>query len=533
MADFYYQRGDVPCALNDEKFKVIYQNETVVTTGLNLFYNEHTITQVLEGDHSVTVLGYVYKQNGDIQSYLAELLRNFTDDRIAEVKKELLGQYLVIMSHEDNIYLFSDFLQTRTIFYDTDRKMASSSFAALGATCTDEYKAFEYLAMRHCIYPSWLGNTTIDKRIRKVRSYEYLKINKATGEMESPKLQFAIDNSKIASFKEAKSYTLSLLRNVIRHPDYQNKVIGSTITGGFDSRLVTSLVNEYYSNVTLRVATLKGENSLDYKIATQVVKTMGLPLKVYETDLDTQKDAFYDLTDGLTPRENGLMMQFLQHVGEYDLGFGGAFGTELYTSIDFDAVDQLVTDFSNKARAAVKADDPYYKAFEKALRDEFENINTCFVLKEQNIKDTMRIFRLMITGFFSSQVMAAYNIYGRQFEMFGTFPVIEAGLRIPYEYMGSRTTFGRFYMVPKALVEQLNPKVSKIDTTHFCPMRPLSVGSFASYVLGKFKQKSYYKNMAKAQAGKNITLSYDSDRIKYTSNYWFEGFKQKYLTPKQ
>lgn len=529
MADFYYQFGDVPCTLNDEKFKVLYQNETIVATGLNLFYNESTITQVLEGDHSITVLGYVYRLNGDVESYLAGLLRDFTPDKVAEAKKELLGQYMVIITLGDDIYFFSDFLQTRTIFYDVDRKLASSSFAALGATCTDEYKAFEYLAMRHCIYPSWLGNTTIDKRIRRVRSYEYLKINKVSGKMETSKLRFTINNSKIASFKDAKSHTLSLLRSVIRHPDYQNKVIGSTITGGFDSRLVTSLVNEYYSNVTLRVGTLKDEISLDYKIASQVVKTMGLPLNVYETDLEIQKESFYDLTDGLTPRENGMMMEFLQHVGDYDLGFGGAFGTELYTSIEYDAIDQLVADFSHKVRGAVKADEAYYAAFVKALYDEFENINTCFVLKEQNLKDTMRVFRLMVTGFFSSQVMAAYNIRGRQFEMFGTFPVIESGLRIPYEYMGSRTTFGRFYMVPKALVEYLNPKVSKIDTTHFCPMRPLSVGSFASYVLGKFKQKSYYKNMAKAQAGKNITLSYSSDHIQYTSNYWFEGFMQKYL----
>lgn len=87
MADFYYQFGDVPCTLNDEKFKVLYQNETIVATGLNLFYNESTITQVLEGDHSITVLGYVYRLNGDVESYLAGLLRDFTPDKVAEAKK--------------------------------------------------------------------------------------------------------------------------------------------------------------------------------------------------------------------------------------------------------------------------------------------------------------------------------------------------------------------------------------------------------------------------------------------------------------
>jgi len=529
MADFYYQFSDLPYTFSDEKFKVLYQNQITLTEKFKLFYNDHTILQVSEGDDTLTVLGYVYKLNGDIESFLMELLHNPTDEKIVEAKKELLGQYMVIISKGEDVYLFSDFLQTRNIFYDTDSKVVSSSFASMGAMCTDEYKAFEFLAMRHCIYPAWLGNTTIDQRIKKVRAYEYMRINKTSGDIKVTGIRYTIDNSKIGSFKETKSYTLSLLRNVIRHPASRNKKIASTITGGFDSRLVTSLVNEYYPNITLRTGTLKGETSLDYDISTQIVKLLSLPLQVYETDLNAQKESFYYLTDGLTPRENGLMTEFLQHVDNYDLGFGGAFGTELYTSVEFETIDQLVVAFLSKVRAAIKADDIYFKQFEEALYKELKEIEHYFILKESNIKDTMRIFRLMNTGFFSSQVTSAYNIRGNQFEVFGTFPVIEGGLKIPYKFMGSKMTFGRFYMIPKAIVESINPKVSKINTAHFCPMRPLSIASFVPYVLGKFKQRSYYKNKAKAQAGKIDTLSYTSNHIKYVSNYWFEGFKQKYL----
>lgn len=528
MADFYYSFESSSQERNIPKFKE-YDSLLNIASGFDIFYNANTTTHVTEGKNSVTILGYVYKLKSDVEAYLSDLLLNFKEDRIAEAKKELLGQYTAIIYKDGQIYLFSDFLQTRGIFYNTESKSICSSFASLGAEPTDEYKAFEFLAMRHCIYPVWLGNTTIDDKIKRLRAFEYLKVDEKTGKLNVEGIQITIDNRKIESLKEIKTFTLSLLRDAIHHPAIQHKKIGSTVTGGFDSRFVTSLAKEYYPDLNLRISIFKGEKSLDFIIASEVAKALSLPLNIYETDLEKQKGGFYDLTDGLTPRENSIMMDLFQHTTDYDLGFGGAYGTELYTTAEFETKEEWINAFLDKAKHAVKAIPEYYERFEQTLYSDLEAVEKHYLLKEYNPKDLMRIFRLLNTGFFSSQVVATYNIHGLQYELFGTYPVIEAGLRIPYRYLGSKLTFGRFYMIPKALVGQINPKVSKIITTHFCPMCPLSAFSLVSYVSGKLKGKQYYKNLAKTQAGKEQKLTYQTDNIQYTSNYWFEGFMLKYL----
>ncbi|NDV82692.1 asparagine synthase-related protein [Bacteroides sp. 51] len=529
MADFYYSFDNSSQERYIPKFKE-YDSLLNVASGFDIFYNAKTTTHITEGEDSITILGYVYKLKSGIEAYLSDLLLNFKEERIAEAKKELLGQYTAIIYKGGKIYLFSDFLQTRCIFYSIADKSVCSSFASLGAVPTDEYKAFEFLAMRHCIYPVWLGNTTIDDKIKRLRAFEYLKIDEKTGELSVEGIQVTIDNRKVDSLKEIKALTLSLLRDAIHHPAIQHKKIGSTITGGFDSRFVTSLAKEYYPDLNLRISTFKGEKSLDFTIATEVAKALSLPLKIYETDLEKQKGDFYDLSDGLTPRENSIMMELFQHTTDYDLGFGGAYGTELYTTAEFETKEEWVNAFLDKVKHAVKAPSEYYKRFEQSLYSDLEAVEKHYLLKEHNPKDLMRIFRLLVTGFFSSQVVATYNIHGLQYELFGTYPVIETGLKIPYKYLGSKLTFGRFYMIPKALVATINPKVSKINTTHFCPMCPLSVFSLIPYVSGKLKGKQYYKNLAKTQAGKEERLTYHSDNIQYTSNYWFEGFMLKYLS---
>lgn len=531
MSDFYYKyKGK---GIEIPKFNDIYSLKIAIKHDFVIYYNEKTIMHFEEGGDSITILGYVFTLKDEISKYAIDILTHFDEHNIPELKKNLLGQYTVIIVKRNMIYLFSDFLQTRNIFYNIENQSVSSSFLVVRETesnkINENYKAFEYLAMRHCLYPVWIGEETIDHRIKRLCAYQYLKINTETGAIEKEELQYEINNAKITSLKEIQQYTLLTLRKAIQHSTYQNANIDATITGGFDSRLITSLVKEYYPNTNLRIATWRSTDSLDYQIATKVAKALSSPLKVYKTDPEMQKKYFYRITDGLSPKENAVMTQLFLHTNECTLGFGGAFGTELYLSSSYNNSDELITDYVQKAQLYVKANNDYYKRFRHTLHKEFENIHQHYIFKEKNLKDDIRIFQLLITGSFSAPFISAFNIHGKQFEVFGAYPVIEAGLRIPYIFLGGgKWTFGRFYMIPKRIMESINKKVSRIDTTHFCPMRPLSIYTIVPYVLGRKRSKKYYEKLVKTQAD-IPSINLDTENFHYTSNEWFEGFKQTYF----
>ncbi len=527
MADFYYKSNISDISVI--KFDKLYSNKCYITNDLCVFYNDHTIIQVKQGNDSVTLLGYAYASGQTTEQYLSDLLLNFTEKQIAEIKKQLLGQYTIIIQKGKILYFFSDFLQTRNIYYSENEISVCSSFGVLHAhqkTEINMYKAFEFLAMRHCLYPVCLGNTTLNNQIKRLRAYEYLKIHTDSNTLQVAELLFFIDNSKIESKHEISELTLITLQHAIYHPDLKNKTVSTTITGGFDSRLVTTLTLKYYQDTNLRISTQKDIYSLDRAIAQKVATVLSLPLKIYETDPQKQAKDFYSLTDGLAPRENLTMIQLFQSRDRGTLEFGGAFGTELYTSPAGNDQEEIINNYLNNIKTHLKADESYYNLFRQALQDEFNNLRTHYKLKQQDTRDIIRMFNLLITGFFSSSFISAYNIHGQSFEVFGTFPVIEAGLKIPYAYLGSKWTLGRFYFIPKILMEKLDKRICKIETTHFCPMRPLSIYSFIPYLTGRIKSRNYYKKLGnKVETLQTLQTPY----FQYVSNNWFEGFQNTYF----
>lgn len=530
MADFYYKPG----ITNDIifKFNKLYSDKRHITKDFTAFYNNNTTIYLEQGNNSITILGYAYTAHCPVKTYLENLLSDFEEYQIAEIKKQLLGQYIVILHKEDAIYLFSDFLQTRNIYYAQKDQSVCSSFGVLHkfqGNQVNDYKAFEFLAMRHCLYPTWLGNTTLNDNIKRLRAYEYLKIDTNSNTIQVKDYQFTIDNVKITSLKKIRNYTYATLQNSIYHAKFRDEEIYTTITGGFDSRFVTTLIQKYYMNYKIRISSLKDVDSMDMSIAQKVAKVLSKPLKVYETTPQKQEEDFYSMTDGLAPRENLIMTQLFQSKERGALEFGGTFGTELYTAFPYNNYNELIEAYLQKTKEIIQAEESYYKQFKQSLLQEFEDICTHYKLEFNEPKDYIRIFQLLETGFFSSSFISATNIWGKQYEVFGTYPVIEAGLKIPYHYLGSKRTFGRFYFIPKILVERLNKKISKIETTHFCPMRPLSIFSFISYLSGRIKSKNYYKHLAQKQHEHTTTKRLITNHFSYTSNNWFEGFQKEYF----
>ena len=524
MADFLYAYGGV--RPQEEVRRGFYAERTNAAPGLDLFFNEGTVVRVTEGDDSLTVLGYLYDTGG--AGTMRDVLHRFSERGIAELKQRLAGQWLMIVRKGGFLYLFSDFLQSRPIYYDAAARRAGSCFASLyRASRRDDYKAFEWLAMRRCLYPAWLGEGTLDGSVSRLPAYKYLVVDLSAGKIEARDLNFEIDNRKISRLSDLAEFTLAAMRRAVRHPDLKQTAVRSTITGGFDSRLAAALVAEYYPQRDARIAQWKDGDSLDRRIAARVASQLGEHLEVHYTDPHRQMEAFYAMTDALTPRENGVMTQMLLAADASQVGFGGVFGTELYTVFPFGSADELAEAYLLRARSVLKGERELFARFGDAVRDELRAVGARYRLAEEEPRDRMRIFQLLVTGTFAAPLAAAANLRGRQFELFGAYPVIEAGLRAPYSLLGSKWTLGRFYLIPKTIMQRLDRRVAAIDTTHFCPMRPFGIASLPAYLAGRFRRRRYYRQRAAAcEAPRQLTLR--TEGFEYVSDEWFEGFLNTY-----
>ncbi|MDD2595936.1 MAG: hypothetical protein PHD11_09005 [Bacteroidales bacterium] len=518
MADFIYDYNHADLALT--KFNNLYRKQVLLHKGLTVYHNDNIISESNDTSQ-IIVIGFASVINRNINEYLKELLSNFTPDIIPQIKKELIGQYTTIIKIGDKAYIFSDFLQIRSIFYSFHDHLISTSFETLynilgnNAAFVDKYKYHEFFTLKKCCYPGWMGNVTIDSRILRLREYEYLTVDLTTGNISVSDITIKIDNTKIFDVNKLELLTLETLRNTTCYPEYKDKTIQTTLTGGFDSRLITSIVHEYYPMATLRIATFKGVSSWDYYIARKLSKIIGSSIKDYETDT-SMEDLFFDLTDGLAPKENSIITNLLLNANDCELGFGGTFGTELYSTLPFNTIDEVITSFSAKAKANID-EEIYVEQFIEAVKSEFDNISTHFILKEHNERDIIRLFLIINTSSFASQILSAYDIFGKQCEPIATFPAIEEGLKIPYEYQGSSTTFGRFYMIPKMIIKRINMDVGKVMAVHFCPMLPLSYRTAHRYITGKIRCKIYYA-IKRIKQRKAAPVTDD----------WDKGFLKKY-----
>lgn len=533
MADFNYKFNQDNSFV--KKFDELYKNNQIITQDLKVYFNNNTITHISDSNkNSITILGHAYNIEKSLNDYLINLLSDFCEDNISDIKRNLHGQYIAIVIFNDYIYIFSDFLQVRSIYYSIQDSSISSSFDVISHSINtyvsdiDNYKIFEYLAMKNCFYPTWIGNSTINKKIKRLSSCEYLKINIQTGLISVKDIVFSIDNVKINSLKELRQDFKQLLENIIYQPDFKEKSIALTLTGGFDSRSIAFIAKKYYHNSSFRVAVKKGIYSKDLSISKKLSEISSTKLNVYEMDLDNHKEIFYGFTDGLSPKDNVIITPIILNTDKYDLCMGGAFGTELFNTIDYSTVNELIKDFiSNARKNFIGITEALINRFEESLREEFDRISKYYILKDKNDLDLIRLFMLIITGNFSSPMISSYNIYGNNFEPYGTFPSVELGMKISLKFMGNKKTLGNHCLVQKALMEDINKRISRVRTTHYSPMIPLKIKTLPFYISGYLElKKEIYKN-SKQPIIKINNKTVEIDDWKYTSADWAEGFFYK------
>jgi hypothetical protein len=453
-----------------------------------------TFSLVRNGEDAIASVGYVcHIDGGSVQETLSQVLRSFNESQIADLKKKLVGQFVLLVKKGLSIYIFSDFMGARNIFYSDDGKVVSSSFAHVedlvqtSASDLDMYKVLEMLAMRHVLYPAWLGRSTYHRGINWLLPYEYLAIDMAKSTFRLGSIVYSFDNKKQSDRSLLSRELLSTLRTIVGRTEFKDSSVAASLSGGRDSRLVAAVAAEHYPKIRYRTAFAPGhfDSSKDLEVARKLARVQGVPLDVYQFQPGRDEERFHDLTEGFSPSFNNKIAPLIDGVGSYSLGFGGVFGTELFMPIPWNSIDAFVQARIDKAKEALKVEDGFWKSFRESLYEEFQRTKDHFQLTNSDDRDYIRLFILLDTARYGSFIMSAFNRSGYQLEPYGSYSLLDLALRVAPALWGNHRRFGGDARLQLAAMGKLNPRMARVLTyKNYRPMLPLSVTAFPLYMVG-------------------------------------------------
>lgn len=498
-----------------------------------IYGKKDTFCVIRDGEDAIASIGYVCHVDGhSVQETLSQILISFNESLIGELKKKLIGQYVLVIKKGQNIYLFSDFLGARNIFYSDNGKIISSSFSQIedlvqtNSSDLDMYKVLEYLAVRHILYPAWLGCSTEHKRIKWLLPYEYLGIDVEKCTFRLGSIVYSIDNKKQSNRSLLASELLSVLRSIVSRSEFKDSPVAASLSGGRDSRLVAAIAAEHYRKIHFRIAFAPGhfDSMKDMEVAKKLSRVRGVPLDVYEFQPNRDEERFCELTEGFSPSYNNKIAAVIDRVGSYSIGFGGVFGTELFMPIPWSSIDNFVQARVNIAKQALKVGDDFWNTFREALYDEFQRTKHHFQLSNSDDQDYIRLFIMLDTARYASFILSAFNRLGYQLEPYGSYAALDLALRVSPALWGNHRRFGGDALVQQASMAKLNSRMARVLTyKNYRPMLPLSLTSFPLYMMGFTLQAGDWVRRKIEKKSKETTKTELPDGY-YLSDGWENQF---------
>lgn len=535
MADFLLVIGDSTAA---GKNSMDSANAVKIGLGLNnfctIYGKEGTYNVIRDGEDAIISLGYVCWADGDsIRETLIQVLSSFQESQIGDLKKRLIGEYILIVKKGPKICIFSDFAGVRNLFYSNDGKIISSSLSRVedtlgaGESDLDPYKLVEYIAMRSVLYAAWLGSSTCHKRIKWLLPYEYLVADTENGEFKTGSVVYSLDNTKQSNCASLSNELISVLQKIVARKEFEKSKVAASLTGGHDSRLVAAIACKEFPDLHFRTAasTINPDTKRDLKVARKVARVHHTPLDVYWFQCGRDEERFRDLTEGFSPMYNRTIAPLLDAAGTYALGFGGVFGTELFMELPYNSIDDFIETKIAIAKQALKMDNFFWQAFRESIRGEFDRIKNHFHLTIADDRDYIRLFGFVVTARYGSFITSAFNRTGYQIDPYGSFSVLDLALRVPPVLWGNHRRLVGNSLVQKAALSKVNPRMGKpLTYNHFRPMLPLSAKTFPMYLVGYLRQIGNVLSRRYAQRRENL------QRTDLPGGYYIsDGWEAQYL----
>ena len=130
--------ADLLLRLNSSDDVSAKQNEVVERIGTSLHGGcwihgkPGTYSCYRVGEDAIAAVGYVCHVGVDsMESSLRQILSSFDESQIGDLKKQLVGQYILLVKEGSRVYIFSDFIGARNVFYSDDGVVVSSSLSRI------------------------------------------------------------------------------------------------------------------------------------------------------------------------------------------------------------------------------------------------------------------------------------------------------------------------------------------------------------------------------------------------------------------
>jgi hypothetical protein len=535
MADILI-RLDGGMHVSHMQHKVVEPICTSPKAGSWVYGEQGTFCTAEDGEDAIAAIGYLSLMEGEsIRETLCRILESFREDQVRELKERLVGQYVLVVKKGSRICVFADVLGARNVFYSEDCAVVSSSFSDVeailktGSVNLDRYKVLEYLAMRHVLYPTWLGHATSHKRIKWLLPYEFISIDLKGGSLRLDSVTYSIDNRKERDCSILSRELTSTLSSITFHKEFERCPVGATLTGGHDSRLIAAIAARKYKDIHFRIAT-SAENPrslLDWEVAEKVARARRVPLDVYEFQIGRDEERFYDLTEGFSPSYNHTVAPLLDGAVRYSLGLGGAFGTEMFMPILWSSIDDFIRERLQVAQRYLRVDDEFWRTFRNRLLDQFGEIKLHYRLTNPDERDYIRLFGLLVTARYGSFILSAFNRAGYQLDPYGSYALLALSLRVSPALWGDHRRFGGNGLVQKGAMRMLDPRMGRILTyMHSRPMLPLTILTAPLYLIGFIFQAVSWLRSRQNDPTKDQRENHLPDGI-YLSDGWEEQFLRR------
>lgn len=485
-----------------------------------------------DGDFIISI-GYVCRENAySMKDTLRECLANFDENNLVSLKKELLGQFIIIIKKNHTVFILNDFIGGRNIFYNSDHNLVTSSFALAeesigsGPDFFNNYKTLEYLTLREVKYPAWLGQTTMNNKINWLLPYEYLKLNINEDNFEVKRILFEIDNKKDSNLNLLSEKLLHQLSKVMERKEFLNSTIACSLTGGRDSRLVATLAANIYPNCRYRIAISKSnQKSLkDFRVAKKISMVNKINLDTYEFIPSVHEKLYRTLTEDMVPTYNITITPLIVNNHRYSLTFGGVYGSEIFEPILSNNINNYKRNLAARIMSSITSSNQFIDKFMESLENQLADIKKYYSLKEADERDYIRIFQLLVTARYSSFILSAMAQFGYDFEPYGSYPLVEFALQINSKLWGNKKTLFGDATVQKAALFKISKKTSRIIAySSYRPVMPFSLRSSARYFIGYFLHTCEWMNKKinfKKQIRKTLVLS----GFNYTSDEWYKYY---------
>jgi hypothetical protein len=498
-----------------------------------IYGKKGTFNVIHYGEDTIASIGYVCYIDGDsVQGTLSKILASFDESQIGDLKKKLVGQYILLIKKGNKIYLFSDFMGARNIFYSGEEGIISSSFSQVedlvqtSQIDLDIYKLLEFLAVKHVLYPAWLGRSTYHRKIKWLLPYEYLSIDFVNSRFRIGSVTYKINNKKQTDRFLLSEELLSTMRMILCRREFKDSLVAASLTGGRDSRLVAGIAAELYPKIHYRIAVSseRYDSLKDLEVAKKVAQVRGVPLDVYHFKPGQDEERFRELTEGFSPVFNSSITPLIDNVELYSLGFGGIFGTELFMPIPWKSIDEFVRTKIEIIKKVLKVKGGFWSNFRDSLYDEFQRTKEHFQLSNGDERDYIRLFGLVITARYSSFIMSAFNQSGYQLEPYGSYALLDLALRVSPKLWGNHRRFGGDARIQQAAMTKLNLNMARILTyKNYRPMMPLSTLTFPYYLVGFIFQAGDWLRRRFDKSLKETNKT-DLSSGYYLSNGWEKHF---------